>query len=187
VTQRDDSGGSITYVLGRTSAFAQGAGTLEPPSSSSSSSSSGDAATDASGAGASQGSPPPTSPGNTDPATSFAVAPPTSVEEATGGIAVPTSFVLPDSGADTLAGTTRSGSGGLDPAARTPAAAAPTVVRLASGNGVAGRPARDTRRVAARLLITASDTAPLFWVLALALASALGTALFLRRLGSRMR
>jgi hypothetical protein len=41
--------------------------------------------------------------------------------------------------------------------------------------------------VAARLLITASDTAPLFWVLALALASALGTALFLRRLGSRMR
>ncbi|MDQ1492989.1 MAG: hypothetical protein QOJ23_5503 [Actinomycetota bacterium] len=188
VTQRDDSGGSITYVLGRTSAFAQGAGTLEPPSSSSSSSSSsGDAATDASGAGASQGSPPPASPGNTDPATSFAVAPPTSVEEATGGIAVPTSFVLPDSGADTLAGTTRSGSGGLDPAARTPAAAAPTVVRLASGNGVAGRPARDTRRVAARLLITASDTTPLFWVLALALTSALGTALFLRRLGSRMR
>jgi hypothetical protein len=183
VTQRDDSGGSITYVLGRTSAFAQGAGTPEP--SASSSSSSGDAASDASGAGASQGSPPPTSPGNADPATSFAVAPPTSAEEATGGIAVPTSFVLPDSETGNPAGTTRSGSGAVDPAARTPAAA--TVVRLASGNGVAGGRARDTRRVAARLLVTASDTAPLFWVLALALASALGTALFLRRLGSRMR
>jgi hypothetical protein len=184
VTQRDDSGGSITYVLGRTSAFAQGAGTPEP-SASSSSSSSGDAASDASGAGASHGSPPPTSPGNADPATSFAVAPPTSAEEATGGIAVPTSFVLPDSETGNPAGTTRSGSGAVDPAARTPAAA--TVVRLASGNGVAGGRARDTRRVAARLLVTASDTAPLFWVLALALASALGTALFLRRLGSRMR
>ena len=74
---------------------------------------------------------------------------------------------------------------------------APTVVQLASGSGVvsgshvkppsAAAPARDTRRMAARLLISASDTAPLFLVLALALVSALGSALFLRRLGSRAR
>ena len=69
-----------------------------------------------------------------------------------------------------------------------PGPPAPTVVELASGGltGVAGH-ARDTRRAAARLLIPTSNTAPLFWVLTLALASALGAALFLRRLGSRMR
>jgi hypothetical protein len=180
VTQRDDSGGSITYVLGRTSASAQGAGTLEPSSSCDDNA----AKAGAPGASAAPGSP---SPGS-DPATSFAGPTSSSAEEATGGLDVPTSFVLPDSSGDTSAGMTGVASGRLGAPGVT-VAPAPTVVQLASGGGVAGSAgaqARDTRRAAARLLITASDTGPLFWVLALALASALGTALFLRRLGSRL-
>jgi hypothetical protein len=140
VTQKDDSGGSITYVLGRTSAFAQGAGTLEPPSSSSD----GDAATTGAAGPASDGAP------SSDPASAFAAPSPTAAEAATVGIGLPTSFVLPDSGSDAATGAP--GSAGLGSAgmgASAVSAAAPTVVRLASGNGVAGAPARDTRRGAA--------------------------------------
>ena len=176
VTQRDDSGGSITYVLGRASAFAQGAGTLEPPPSASD-----DAAGTTDGTGGDQASAPP----GPDPATSFAVAPPTPAEEPLAGIDVPTSFVLPEPAVDTPGGS-------YAPAPIAPAAPPPTVDQLASGSGATGVTgvaphARDTRRSAARLLISASNTAPLFWVLALALATALGTALFVRRLGLRMR
>lgn len=170
VTQRDDSGGSITYVLGRTSAFAQGAGTLEAPPSDDPA-----GTTDGSGAGGDQASAPP----DPHPASAVAAAPFAPDEETVTGIDVPTSFVLPDPAADTSGVS-------FAPA---PVPPAPTVVELASGGGtgaVAGA-GRDTRRAAARLLISASNTAPLFTVLALALVSALGTALFLRRLGSRMR
>jgi hypothetical protein len=175
VTQRDDSGGSITYVLGRASAFAQGAGTLEPAPSES------DAAGTTDGTGGDQAS----APAGPDSATSFAVAPPSPAEEPLAGVAVPTSFVLPDPAFDPAGGS-------YAPAPVMAAPPEPTVVQLASGsggNGVAGVAdhARDTRRAAARLLISASNTAPLFWVLAMALVSALGAALFLRRLGSRMR
>lgn len=172
VTQRDDSGGSITYVLGRTSAFAQGAGTLEPPPSSTDDEA---AVTDGSGAGGDQASAPP----GPDPASSLAAAPSTSAEEPAIGIDAPTSFVLPDPAVDTSGASF----------APEPVAPAPTVVQLASGSGATGvaGAGRDTRRAAARLLISASNTAPLFWVLTLALVSALGSALFLRRLGSRMR
>lgn len=175
VTQRDDSGASITYVLGRASAFAQGAGTLNPPPSAPDDA---DGTTEGPGAGEDQASATP----GADPATSYAVAPPIPVDEPLDGIEVPTSFVVPDPAVD-IAGDS------FVPAPTTPAR---TVVQLASGHvdaGVAGDAdqTRDTRQAAARLLISASNSAPLFWVLALALVLALGAALFLRRLGLRMR
>jgi hypothetical protein len=169
VTQRDDSGQSITYVLGRTIASAQGAGVEEPVA---------EPPVDGStyAAPSSDQAPVP------DGAPSFVAPPLTSAGEAEAVLDLPTSFVLPDT-APLTGGLAGSGYG--SPAGTvTPA---PTVVQLASGSGVAGAPARDTRRMAARLLISASDTTPLFLVLALGLVSALGTALFLRRLGSRVR
>jgi hypothetical protein len=167
VTQRDESGGSITYVLGRTSAFAQGEGTPDPPSQGSD-----DAATVTESEGATDldsGGPPAVAD------TGLSPAPSAPGEAVTPAVEIPTSFVLPDAPA-------------IDPPVT--ARPAPAVVQLASGRNVAGAvggPARDTRPVAARLLISASDSTPLFLVLALGLVSALGTGLFLRRLGSRMR
>jgi hypothetical protein len=173
VTQRDDSGQSITYVLGRTIASAQGAGVEEAPAAPAASD---DPANAAAHSSSDQAGPP-----VGDDAISF-VAPSVQAPGAGEGIEVPTSFVLPDL-ASVAAGSAGTGPGAPE---GTVASAAPTVVRLASGNGVVAAPARDTRRMAARLLISASDTTPLFLVLALALVSALGTALFLRRLGSRL-
>jgi hypothetical protein len=174
VTQRDDAGQSITYVLGRTFASATGAGTLDAPAASDSATSSGASSSSDQTGGVGADTAPAGRPA------SFVAPPATAAEEASAGVEVPTSFVLPDP-APVGAGASNATSGSGE------SATAPTVVRLASGNGLAGAPARDTRRAAARLLITASDTTPLFWVLALGLASALGTALFLRRLGSRLR
>lgn len=176
VTQRDDSGGSITYVLGRASAFTEGAGTLEPSPSEPD-----DAAGATDGAGGDQAS----AAAAPDPGTSFAVAPLTPAEEPLVGIDVPTSFVLPEAAVHTPGGS-------YAPAAIASAAPPDAVVQLGAGTGVSGvtgvaPDAREARRAAARLLIPTSKTAALFWVLTLALASGLGMALFLRRLGSRMQ
>ena len=181
VTQRDDSGQSITYVLGRTFASATGAGTLEPAAPAGGSTASpGSSADQADGAGADTATPGTASAGPApDTATAFAAPPAPTAGEAA-GIDVPTSFVLPD--------PTPVAGAAAGPAPRpgvTAATPGPTVVQLASG--VAAAPARDTRRMAARLLFSASDTTPLFLVLTLALVLALGGALILRRLGRALR
>ena len=182
VTQRDDAGQSITYVLGRTFASAQGAGTLETPAATDDSTASPSPSSDRAG-GEGTGDTATTDTVSAGPvpdtATSFAVPSSTAAGEGV-SLDVPTSFVLPDPAP--AAGSAAGGSG----SGATAGTPAPTVVQLASGS-VAAPQARDTRRMAARLLISASDTTPLFLVLALALVSALGSALFLRRLGSRSR
>ncbi|HEV7865886.1 MAG TPA: hypothetical protein VGR20_24535 [Acidimicrobiia bacterium] len=174
VTQRDDAGQSITYVLGRTIASAQGAGVEEPSTN--------DDSTNADSTNAAANSSDQTDASGPAAGASFVAPSVTAGGEAGDGTLAPTSFVLPDLApvADGSVATGDETPGGAV------AAAAPTVVQLASG-GVAPAPARDTRRIAARLLISASDTTPLFLVLVLALVSALGAALFLRRLGSRLR
>ena len=161
VTQRDEAGQSITYVLGRTSAFAQGEGTEPPP--------------------AALEDEPSTSSGGTElavvpPALAAAVpdaAPesvplvePTSETPRLAGAAV--SFVLPD------------------PVPAAPAVAelrvappAPTVVQLAAGG--------KGRRAALGLLISASDTTPMFAVLLIGMVAALTGAVLLGRLGKKMR
>jgi hypothetical protein len=169
VTQKDDAGQSITYVLGRTAAFAQGEGTdtLAPPADDSSTSSAG------------QGDPaaapaPPESPA---PLARVAEA----VRETVDAIDAPVSFVLPEPSGVPAAGIVSSA-----------APPAPTVIQLASGHGTPGPAPATTspngnRRAVVGLLISASDTTPMFFVLALGLGAALGSALFLRRLGRKMR
>jgi hypothetical protein len=64
------------------------------------------------------------------------------------------------------------------------------VIRLASGDGATtagGALGRSKRQLAARLLISASDTTPMFAVLAVGLASGVASGLFVRRLGKKMR
>jgi hypothetical protein len=171
VTQHDDSGGSITYVLGRASAFAQGAGTeaATPP---------------AADASAPADQPPPSATVAPEPAVAAAEAP---LSTADAGplpgeqVDLPTSFVLPDPG------PTAAPAAG-DVAAAPAAAPAPTVIRLAADSGAAAAPRRDNRRLAAaRLLISTGDSRPMFFVLAAGLAAALGLVLAVGRLGKKVR
>jgi hypothetical protein len=186
VTQHDDSGGSITYILGRASAFAQGEGSEAPAAAPA-----GNAATstDRPDSGPAPAAGP--APG---PAPLAPVAAADPGRQAEGQVDVPTSFVLPDApavpvpvpapapgelGAGAASGPFVAGTG--PPAS--------TVVQLAS-NGVtrvAGAAQDDSRRAAVRLLVSASDATPLFVVLMAGLVAALGSALLLRRLGKNVR
>ena len=180
VTQKDDSGGSITYVLGRASAFAQGAGTDAPAAAPSSdqppSGSSEPASSDQPSAAPAESLAAPAAP-VADQAAALAPLAPEPVGVDGGQVDIPTSYVLPD--------PTPMAAPAAGRAARV---AAPTVVQLAaSAAGQGGAAADDHRRLAARLLVSASDTTPMFGVLVAGLICALGSALLLRRLGKRMR
>jgi hypothetical protein len=160
VTQRDDAGQSITYVLGRTSAFAQGEGT-EAPAVEEPASENPQAVAVAAPAE------------DRVPQTRTAEAVPETID----AIDAPVSFVLPEPGTVPLAAI---GAPAVPPA--------PTVIQLASGRSApAANATGGNRRAAVGLLISASDTTPMFAVLAAGLAAALGSALFLRRLGKKMR
>jgi len=171
VTQRDDSGGSITYVLGRTSAFAQGEGTEAPAASGPSDESSTSSAAQPDAAAATP-APGPAAPAAEDPAPIARAA--AAIPETTPVLQAPVSFVLPEG-----AGTT------VDRATAT-APPPPTIVQLASGLGAplahsdGGR-----RRAALGLLISSGDTTPMFLVLTLGLAAGLGVALVLGRVGKK--
>ena len=169
VTQKDDAGQSITYVLGRTSAFAQGEGTDTPaattPSDESSTPSAGEG--EAAAVTAAPEGPAP-----------LARAAAEAVPETIDAIDAPVSFVLPEPAEIPIAAAPA-------PAVSPPA---PTVIQLASGRSApAVRPSSGNRRAVVGLLVSASDTTPMFAVLAVGLVSALGSGLFLRRLGKRMR
>jgi len=179
VTQKDDSGGSITYVLGRASAFAQGAGDAPPAAPDASTS------PDTSGSGSGQSAArQPDQAATTTAAPAVQAAAPAPVAPGPGetdaqSVDVPTSFVLPDP-QPTAAPTT----------AAVGSAVAPAPIQLASngaGSGVAAAAAADDRRLAARILFSASDTTPMFVALVAGLVGALGSALLVRRLGKRMR
>jgi hypothetical protein len=160
VTQRDDAGQSITYVLGRTSAFAQGEGTETP-------------------ATAEPADEPSTSPGETEPSgvpPPVAAVTPSPAEftlpseqapDAPRVIDAAVSFVLPDPGPVPAV---------TEVHAPPPP---PTVVQLAAG----GR----GRKAAFGLLISASDTTPMFAVLLIGLLAALTGAVLMGRLGKKTR
>jgi hypothetical protein len=168
VTQRDDSGGSITYVLGRTSAFAQGEGTEAPAAAVPADESSTSSAAQPEAAAPAVAPEPAAPPGDPAPLARAAEASPVT----TAGQDAPVSCVLPEP-----AGTA------VDrPTAMAPPT--PTVVQLASErNGTVANSGRGRRRAALGLLINAGDTRPMFLVLTLGLAAGLGIALVLGRLG----
>src|SRR5581483_3110993 len=173
VTQKDDSGGSITYILGRASAFAQGAGTDTPAATPDASTSA-----DQASAGSSDGAATPPAPA-AGQAASLTPAAPEPVAGDAGQVDVPTSFVLPDPPVAAGPATTA-----------VEATPAPALIQLAaggSGRAAAAPVATNHRLLAARLLVSASDTTPMFVVLAAGLLCALGSALVVRRLGKRMR
>lgn len=175
VTQRDESGQSITYVLGRASASAQGAGapagetdeTTEAAAPSAPDGTSGRTPADA-GGGAAPAS---------ESALSLAPPPGRSAEADGGTIDAPTSFVLPEPAAATATG----GDGPGGASSQRKSVVATGSIRLAVA------PEGSARRRAARLLISAGDTTPLFAVLVAGVVVALGSGIVLRRIEARMR
>lgn len=175
VTQRDDAGQSITYVLGRTSAFAQGEGTESPAATGPAD----DSSTPSTGSDSSASTTPEAGEAPAPSSLLAAVsAEPEPLDDTAGAIDAPVSFVLPDAGA---------GSSGT--AASTGAPPAPRVIQLASDHtgAAAAQPAGNGRRAVVGLLISASDTTPMFLVLTLGLVAALAGAVLLGRLGKKMR
>ncbi|HLJ07091.1 MAG TPA: hypothetical protein VKX24_01030 [Acidimicrobiia bacterium] len=179
VTQKDDSGGSITYVLGRASAFAQGAG--DAPGAAPDASTSPD--TSGSGSGRSATAQPDQASSSTAPpavqAAALAPVAPEPGETGTQNVDVPTSFVVPDP-QPTAAPSSAAVGSTVVPARIQLASNAPGSVAAAAG------PA-DGRRLAAGILFSAGDTSPMFVALLAGLVAALGSALLVRRLGKRMR
>lgn len=163
VTQRDDAGMSITYVLGGASAFAEGAGVVE------------DEFVDETGTTESA------EPSHND--ASFTVTPSEPLVsgaelEPTAEVALPVSFVVPFEGATTA------GVGGASSVAP-PSDVSSTSGAEALADASPEAASRGRVQLASRLLISGSDTTPLFWVLALALIAALAASVLVRRFGSR--
>src|SRR5581483_5197381 len=178
VTQKDDSGGSITYVLGRASAFAQGAG--DAPAAPGATTAPDTTASEPVQSPARQ--PEPAAATTGPPAAQAAgLAPvaPDPGETETQNVDVPTSFVLPDPEPGAVPTSAASGS-----------AAEPARIQLTAtgaGGTVAAAAQGDDRQLAARMLFSAGDTTPMFIALLAGMAGALGSALLVRRLGKRTR
>lgn len=165
VTQRDDAGQSITYVLGRTSAFAQGEGT-DPPAITEPA----DEPSTSSGEPEVAAVPPAVAAAAPEPAPAYESIPEAASVEAGRVIDAAVSFVLPDPARASTASVTQ---------LRAAAPPAPAVVQLASeGKG---------RKAVLGLLISGSDTTPMFGVLLIGLLAALTGAVALSRLGRKMR
>ena len=179
VTQRDDAGQSITYVLGRTSAFAQGEGTEAPAATGPAD----DSSTPSTGTDSSASTTPEAGEAPAPSSLLAAVsAEPEPLADTAGAIDAPVSFVLPDTGAEPPGAAAST-------AASPGPAPAPTVIQLASdrAGAAAAQPSGNSRRAVVGLLISASDTTPMFLVLTLGLGAALAGAVLLGRLGKKMR
>lgn len=189
VTQRDDAGSSITYVLGGVAVFAEGAGTPEDVAESGDAED-GEYTEDGSYESASGEATPETSDVAADSVSFDAIAEMGS-EQPSPSLEAPASFVVPElddvatSGAGVgnsafVASPSPSGDVG---AGSSSYAAAPAAARSGSGQGADQRAELASRR----LLISAGNGAPLFWVLALGLLATLSVTVLMRRFGSRVR
>lgn len=190
VTQRDDAGSSITYVLGGVAVFAQGAGTPEDvvegtgDDEYTESTDSGPIAQDASSETSDS------TPAWEATPLAFGASDDLHSAAASSDFSAPASFAVPEFGEFATSGPdvgTQTSAAVPSPSdapygGSSSSAAAPVAVQ----SGVPGAADERGQFASRRLLLSASNSAPLFWVLSLGLIASLAVAVGMRRFGSRV-